>query len=182
MRKLYLIISITIYSIALTIPSKVYTTINSVNGDIITINEPLPLNGMSAIVVRDTPNGEYALLFAKQLSPNKLKIIDKDPVGGTNLAKIKPIPKVGDRVIGGLNYNKALILAPKDRYNQIVSQLGVKDINPKIYEAYIANKGSSNYKDFAKLTAIGLVIVTKGNTIEVIDAISGETILKESLK
>jgi hypothetical protein len=182
MKSIFLILIATIFSFAINIPSKTYTTITSVNGNRVTLSEPLPINGMSALVVRSTSSGEYALVFIKQTSKANAVIIDKDPVGGKNLAKLKPIPKVGDRVIGGFNYDKALILAPNNRYNQIVSQLGVKAINPELYMAYKANGGSSSYNDFAKVAGIGLVIVTNGNTLEVIDAISQETILKESIK
>jgi len=182
MKSIVLILIATIFSFAINIPSKSYTTIASVNGSRVTLNEPLPINGMSALVVRSTSSGDYALVFIKQTSQTDAVIIDTDPVGGKNLAKLKPIPKIGDRVIGGFNYDKALILAPNNRYNQVVSQLGVKTIDPDIYMAYRANGGSSSYKDFAKLAGIGLVIVLNGNTLEVIDAISQEIILKESIK
>jgi len=182
MKSLILLFLVTLFCHAVTIPNKVFTTISSVNGANIELSEPLPINGMSALVVRETNSGDYALAFIKQVSSSKSVIIDTDPVGGDKLAKLKPIPKVGDRVIGGFNYDKALLLAPKNSYNQIVSQLGVKTIDPKIYEVYKANGGSNNYKDFAKLVGIGLVIVTDGNTIKIIDAISQEVILKESVK
>ena len=183
MRAIIILLTLSIYSLAINLPYKFYTTIASVNGNSVTLSEAMPYKGMSALVVRYTPNGEYALVFINQTSnSNRATIIDKDPVGGGHLAMLKPTPKVGDRVIGGLNYDKVLLLAPKSRYNQIISQLGVNSINPELYQAYIANSKSRGYRDFAKLTGIGLVIVAKGNTLEVIDAISEKTILKERVK
>ncbi len=182
MKSLILTLSLTLFLFSFTIPNRVYTTIASVNGSSVTLNEALPIKGMSALVVRSTNSGEYALVYIKSNGDNRATIIDSDPVGGKNLAKLKPTPKVGDRVIGGFNYDKVLVLAPKNRYNQIVSQLGVKVIDPELYMAYRANGGSSSYKDFAKIAGVGLVIVANGNTIEIIDAISEETILKESIK
>jgi len=181
-RALFLLIFITIYSFALSVPNRVYTTVSAVNGSSLTLNKSLPVNGMSALVVRSGVNGDYALVFIKQTSNNKVVIIDDNPVGGRNLAKLKPIVKVGDRVIGGFNYDKALVIAPKNSYNEVVSQLGLKTIDPNLYNSYRASGGSSSYKNFAKLTGIGLVIVAKGNTLEIIDAISEEIIGKESLK
>ena len=181
MKTLILILLITIFSYAISIPNRVYTSVVSVNGDRITLSEPLS-KGMSALVVRSTSSGEYALVFIEYAFKNSAVIIDKDPVGTENLAKLKPIPKVGDRVIGGFNYDKALVLAPKNSYNQIVSQLSVKVIDPDIYNSYLASKGSSSYRDFAKLVGIGIVIVSKGNTIEIIDAISGKVLSREEIK
>ena len=176
---------LSIFLNAFTIPTKVYTTITSVNGDRVTLQDRFFYNGMSGIVLRDTNSGEYALVYIKQ-TPNGAVIIDKDPVGGDNIAKIKPNLKVGDRVIGGFLYDKVLILAPKDRYNQILSQLNVKAINPLLFEAFLASKGLSanrdSFKKFAKLAGIGLVVVSKGNKIELIDAISTDTIYEEEIK
>ncbi len=182
MRAIFLIFFISIYSFAITLPTKVYTTIASVNGDSVTLSEPLPYKGMSALVVRNKSNLDYALVFIKSVGGNSAVVIDKDPVGGKNLAKLNPIVNIGDRVIGGFNYDKVLVIAPKEQYNQIVSQLGAKVIDSDIYYAYRASGGNSGYRDFAKKSGIGLVIVSNGNNIEIIDAISEKTILKESLK
>jgi hypothetical protein len=182
LRALFISIFITIYATAFLIPNKVYTTVASVNGSSLNLMQKLPINGMSALVVRATPSGEYALAYIKQNSISTASIIDKEPLGGNSLAKLKPVVRVGDRVIGGHNYDKALLLAPKDRYKEIASTLGVKLIDPQIYSAYKASSASSSYRDFAKLVGIGLVIVSKGNTLEIIDAISEDIIVKESIK
>ena len=160
------------------IPNKVYTTITAVNGSSITLQNPFPYNGMSGLVVRDLPTGEFALLTIKQTSPGVATIIDKDPLGGKNLANLKPIPKVGDRVIGGFLYDKVMVLAPnKDTYINVQNKYGLKSQNPDLFMSFLANKGkntpdSSDYKEFAKLTHIGIFVIFKNGFVTVYDPIS----------
>jgi len=174
----------TIY--ASVIPSKSYTTITSINGNRVTLQNPIGINGESALVVRSLPSGDFATAYIMQTSSNKAILIDKDPTDGGRLATIKPTLKVGDRVIGGFLYNKIVILAPnRATFNAIESNLGVKSIDPDIFLGYLkANKqnypSSSSYKKFAKMVGVGLFIIAKGNTLKIYDPISQKTLSKKS--
>ena len=160
------------------IPNRVYTTISSVNDNNFTIKNSFALNGMSGLVIRDLPTGKFALLIVKQISAGVVKIIDEDPLSGKNLANIKPIPKVGDRVIGGFLYDKVMVLAPnKETYINIQNRYGLKSQNPDLFMSFLANRGkntpdSSDYKEFAKLTHIGIFAIFKNGFVTVYDPIS----------
>jgi len=184
------IITILIFALATInanlIPSKSYTTISSVNGNRVTLQSPIGVNGESALVVRTLSSGDYATAYIMQTSNNSAILIDNDPLDGGHLANIKPLLKVGDRVIGGFLYDKVLILAPnRESFNQIQANYGINSIDPDTFAAYLkANNQSypsrSSYKKFAKMVGVGLFIIAKGNTIEVYDPISQKTLSKSS--
>jgi len=76
MRKFLSVLAIFTLSVfANFIPSKVYTTVTGVNGDTITMQNSFALNGMSGLVTRQLPSGEYALLVVKQTAPNKAVVV-----------------------------------------------------------------------------------------------------------
>ena len=184
------IISILVFSIctiyANYIPSKSYTTISAVDGNRVTLQTPIGVNGQSALVVRTLANKDFATAYIMQTSNNKAVLIDKDPLDGGHLANIKPILKVGDRVLGGFLYDKVLILAPNYKsFKLIESKFGINSIDPDTFAAFLkANNqnypSSSSYKKFAKMVGVGLFLVTKGNTIEIYDPISQKTLAKSS--
>ena len=164
------------------IPPKTYTSVTSVNGDTITMSNSFAKNGMSGLVLRQINGVNYALVYVKQTGQNRAVIIDKDPLGGKNLANIKPQIKVGDRVIGGFLYDKVMVLAPnKDTFVNIQNRFGIKSINPDLFMSFLANKGSNNpsksdYKEFAKLTHVGLFVIFKNGFITLYDPISDSEI------
>jgi len=185
MRKFLSVLAIFTLSVfANFIPSKVYTTVTGVNGDTITMQNSFALNGMSGLVTRQLPSGEYALLVVKQTAPNKAVVIDKDPLGGKGLANIKPVAKVGDKVIGGFMYDKVMVLAPnRSSYQNIQNRFGLNSQNPDLFMSFLASKGksspsSSDYKEFAKLTHIGVFVIFKNGFITVYDPLSDTTIGK----
>jgi hypothetical protein len=178
----FLTLTATIYANML--PQKSYSTITAINGNSVTLSSPIGLNGESAIVVRSLANGDFATAYIMQTSNNKARLIDSDPTSGNKLATIKPILKVGDKVIGGFLYDKVIILAPnKESLSQIEATYGIKSIDPDTFAAYLAANGSSypsasSYKKFAKLAAVGLFIIAKANSLEIYDPISQRVISK----
>ncbi len=176
-----LLITAAIFAIDL---SKSYATIASINGESVTLSNPMPYPNMSALVLRNTPNGDFALLYLKTNGTNG-QIIDKDPLGGNPLATLKPIPKIGDRVIGGFLYNRVLIIAPNHKIEeQIKNRYPIRAIDSQLFKSYLASsKQSANaqsYKAFAKLLGIGLIFLIEGNSIKIYDPISEAVIAKES--
>ena len=184
--KKILLIFVTLFStlIANFIPPKTYTNVSFVNGDTITMANSFAKTGMSGLVLRQINGVNYALVYVKQIAPNKAVIIDKDPLGGKNLANIKPKVKVGDRVIGGFLYDKVMVLAPnRDTFVNIQNRFGIKSINPDLFMSFLANRGSnnpskSNFKEFAKLTHIGLFVIFKNGFITLYDPISDSELSK----
>jgi len=179
MNRLFLIfVTFSVALMASFVPAKTYTTITAVNGDRITIQNSFAMNGMSGLVIRQLPSGEFALVTVKQTAPNQAVIIDKDPLGGKNLANLKPIPKVGDKVVGGFMYDKVMVLAPnRDTFVNVQNRYGIHSINPDIFMGFLANRGSSNpsrsdYKAFAKLTHVGLFVIFKNGFITLYDPLS----------
>ena len=183
-RVISILVTLSLTLMASFIPSKTYTTVTSVNGDTVTMANSFALNGMSGLVLRHLSTGDYALVYVKQIAPKKAEIIDKDPLGGKALANIKPIPKVGDRVIGGFLYSKVMVLAPnRDTFVNIQNRFGIKSINPDLFMSFLASRGSSSpssndYKAFAKLTHVGLFVIFKNGFITLYDPISESEIGK----
>ena len=183
-RVFVLLVTFSIVLFANFVPAKTYTTVTAVNGDRITMQNSFAINGMSGLVIRQLPAGEFALVTVKQTAPKQAVIIDKDPLGGKNLANLKPIPKVGDKVVGGFMYNKVMVLAPnRDTFINVQNRFGIRSINPDIFMGFLANRGSSNpsssdYKAFAKLTHIGLFVIFKNGFITLYDPLSNAEIGK----
>lgn len=165
--------------------NKTYATVTAINGDKITLSAQMPYSGMSALLVRNTPNGNFALAYLKT-NGSSATIIDKDPLDGNPLATLKLTPKIDDQVIGGALYNKVLILAPNTQIeSQIKSRYGFETINKELFRSYLATKNSSanatSYKAFAKLVGIGLIVIVKESQIKFYDPISETVIAQESL-
>ena len=184
MRALLYFLAFSFFAIAGFIPSKTYTQVVAVNGDRITMAEPFALNGMSGLVVRNLSTGRYALVYVKQIAPKEAVVIDTNPLNAKGLAKIKPVVKVGDRVIGGFLYDKVMVLAPnRSSYINIQNRFGIRSINPDLFMAFLAVRGSStpsssDFKEFAKLNGIGLFVIFKNGFVALYDPISEETIGK----
>jgi len=163
--------------------SKTYATVTSVNGSSVTLSTPMPYSGMSAILLRNTPNGDFALAYLKT-EGSRGSIIDSDPVGGKPLATLKSQPKVGDRVIGGFLYNRALIIAPSHgREEAIKRHFAVQTVKSQLFQSYLASAGvganALSYKSFAKLLGIGVILIDKGKYVQIYDPISESVIAQE---
>ncbi len=164
--------------------SKSYATVTATNGESVTLSNPMPYPNMSALVLRNTPNGDFALLYLKIDGTNG-QIIDKDPLGGNPLATLKTIPKVGDRVIGGFLYDKVLIIAAnKEQEEKVKNRYPITTVDSRLFKSYLASSNQSanaqSYKAFAKLVGIGLIFLVEGNSVKIYDPIAEAIIAKES--
>ncbi len=166
------------------IPQRVETEVTAVNGNTLSLAGAFAYNGMSGLVIRRLSSGEYAIATIKQISPGKAEIIDTEPFGGKGLANIKPVPKVGDKVIGGFMYNRIMVLAPnRNTFENIQNRFGISSVNPDIFMGFLAKRGSDNptaddYKAFAKLTHVGLFVIFKNGFITLYDPLSETEIAK----
>ena len=164
--------------------SKTYATVTAINGESVTLSDPMPYPHMSSIVLRNTPNGNFALLYLKIDGTNG-QIIDKDPLGGNPLATLKTIPKVGDRVIGGFLYDKVLIIAAnKEQEEKVKNRYPITTVDSQLFKSFLASSGKSvnaqSYKAFAKLVGIGLIFIVEGSSVKIYDPISEAVIATES--
>ncbi len=185
MIKLFSLILFSIVTLYAQSFSKTYATVVATDGNTLTLSNPMPYNGMSALLLRDTPNGSFALAYIK-VKQDSAQIIDKDPLGGNPLATLKASPKVGDRVIGGFLYDKMLVIAPSTALEQKAKQhFSAQFIDSQLFNSYLANSNKSanaqSYKEFAKIVGIGLIAIVNANVIEIYDPISQTTIAKEPL-
>lgn len=184
MQRLIFTLLITFFTLEAKSFSKIYTTVTAVDANSITLATPLPYSGMSALVLRQTPAGEYALVYLK-VTQNRGVVIDKDPLGGNPLATIKPTVKVGDSVIGGFLYNRALVLAPtKELEQKAKSVISAQSVDPQLFKTYLASSGKSatgaSYKEFAKLLGIGVILLADESGVNVYDPISQTVITRVS--
>ncbi len=185
MKKILIALIYTIYSLAALIPFKNYSQIITISNNI-ELNNNLGLNNMSGLVVRNINGVDYAIAYIKQISNKKAILIDKDPLNGGHLANIKPIIKIGDSVIGGFLYDKYILLAPnKKAFTQIKNSFNLEPLDSDLFLAYLKAKqkespSSSDYKEFAKISGVGLFIIAKNNIIKLYDPISQKVIKKVS--
>ena len=183
-KTLTLLLAIPFFLGASLIPYKSYTTISAVTNSSVTLSDALPLPNMSALVIRNLNNTQYAIAYIKPTRSNSARIIDTDPLNGGHLANIKPIVAVGDKVEAGFLYDKYMLLAPnKKAYESITSSFGLTPIDSELFLAYLKAKhkttpNTADYKEFAKLLGIGLFIIAKNNTLELYDPISKAVIKK----
>jgi len=183
MRKILGIILFINFLKASLIPYTNSAQITEVKGSYVTLSNNIGINGVSGAVIRNMQNGNKIIVsYVKQISPNRAKIIDFMPLNAKSLAKFKDTAKVNDNVIGGLLYNKVMVLAKnKQDFLDIQSSFGIDSINPDTFITYLAtkNKNSYDYSDlnkFGKLYGVGIFVIEKNGFLEVVDAISKEVV------
>jgi hypothetical protein len=170
-------------------PPTVHTTVKAVDGDRLTLASPLPVNGMSGIVVHDFGKGLQAITaLLTQTAPGQARFRKGDLLQHKGLPTPKSVATPGDKVIGGYLYNNVLVLAPNaETYAKITRSGGRFWIHPDLYAAFLAREGdstpsASNLAKFAREAQVGLVyIVQKGQAI-LFDPISGHVVGKKAFQ
>jgi len=159
------------------IPSKTYSSVVSINGNKITLSNPIGPVNTGGVVIRNINGKNYITAYIKQSSNNSAQVVELNYLGANKLANIKPLIMPGDRVIGAFLYNKVLILAPnQDILRKVEYKLGVKSINPDYFKSYSNNSNKAILKEFAQKVGIGLIIIVKDNKIKIYDPFSFTTI------
>jgi pimeloyl-CoA synthetase len=185
MRALIALIIFLNFANALLIPKTYSAQIIKINGNYITLSNPIGVNGTSGAVVRNMQDGSKIIVsYVKQINNNQAKIIDTNPLNAKSLAKFKTLADKKDIVIGGVLYEKIAVLAKnKQDFLNIQSTFAINSINPDIFLTYLATKNKSSYNlndlnEFGKMFGVGIFIIQKDNSLEVIDTISKEVINK----
>ena len=164
-------------------PPTVHTSVTAVNGNKVTLARPLPVSGMSGVVVHSFGKGLQAITgVLVQTAPGQATVRKGDLLDHRGLPTPKSVAVPGDKVIGGYLYNNVLVLAPNaETYGKITRSGGRFWIHPDLYAAFLAREGDStpdpdNLAKFAREAQVGLVyIVQKGRAI-LFDPISGRIV------
>jgi len=189
MRKIFLIAFISLPRFAGFFPKTVQSRIVSSDGTTFKLDKPLPVTGMSGVVVHKFGNQLEAITgYVAQTSSNGTgKLIEKEIIHHDELPTIKtPIAK-GDKVIGGYLYDTLLLLAPDSAtYSKIVDQYRQKKwIHPDLFATFLSTEGDGyptreNLAKFAKAYQVGLVYIVKRNSAVLLDPVSGQIVGKKS--
>ena len=184
MKKAILILSLAMMPIlAGFYPPIVHTTVRAVQGNKVTLAKPLPVNGMSGVVIHSYGKGLQAISgILVQHASGQATVRKGDLLDHKGLPTPKSVAAPGDKVIGGYLYNNVLVLAPNaETYARITRSGGRFWIHPDLYAAYLAREGdstpdASNLAGFAREAQVGLVyIVQKGQAI-LFDPISSNVV------
>ncbi len=168
-------------------PPTVHSSVSAVDGDQITLSKPLPVNGMSGIVVHDFGKGLQAITgILVQTSPGKATVRKGDLLDHKGLPTPKQVARPGDKVIGGYLYNNVLVLAPNaETYRAITRGGGRFFIHPDLYAAYLSREGdsapdASNLAGFAREAQVGLVYIVQKDRAILFDPISSRIVASRS--
>ncbi len=164
-------------------PPTVHTTIKSVEGNRVTLAKPLPVNGMSGVVVHSFGKGLQAITgILVQTAPGVAAVRKGDLLDHKGLPTPKSVAAPGDKVIGGYLYSNVLVLAPNAKtYARIVRGGGRFWIHPDLYAAFLAREGDStpspsNLAAFAREAQVGLVYIVQRDRAILFDPISGKVV------
>ncbi len=160
-------------------PSQVQTTVDMADIKEITLHKPLPVAGMSGVVVHYYTTSLGAILtYIEQKADGKCRYLSVDPIKHDALPTIKtPIGK-NDQVIGGYLYNNVLLIAPDAQsYSKFIAIYSKHWIHPDLYALFLQTNGENkptrqNLQTFALQHQVGLVVVIRKNDIVLLDPIS----------
>jgi len=169
-------------------PSKVETSIKSVEGNTITLHRKFPIAGMSGVVVHNYGNGLNAIIsrIKQPTTQNRLTLFRADVIDHESLPSIKTSVAPKDKVIGGYLYENVLLLAPDaNTYAKITSSYDKTWIHPDLFAVYLSVIGDEiptkeNLAKFAKKFQVGLVYIVGKENSSLFDPISGQIIAQKS--
>jgi hypothetical protein len=170
-------------------PQTVHTSVKSVKGNTVTLNQKFPVSGMSGIVIHNYGNDLTAITtrIIQTSSDASATLANTNILHHENLPTIKTAVSSNDKVIGGYLYENVLLLAPDaDTYAKIISQHNKTWIHPDLYALYLSTEGEErptkeNLSDFARKYQIGLVYIVRKNSAVLLDPISGKIISQKSM-
>jgi len=166
-------------------PTTTNTKVTAVNGNRISLQSPLGVNGMSGVVVHRFDERFKAIVgYITQTDGNMATKIDATAIIHTSLPSVKNKIRVGDSVIGGYLYDNVLLLSPNEKtYADIVRKDSKNWIHPDIYAAFLSKNslGTPNKENlalFAKQYQVGLIYIVKRDHAILYDPISQSVIGK----
>lgn len=170
-------------------PPTIHTTVTTVDGNRVTLARPLPINGMSGVVLHSFGKGLQAITgILVQHAPGQATVRKGDLLDHKGLPTPKSVAVPGDKVIGGYLYNNVLVLAPNAAtYSKITQSGGRHWIHPDLYAAYLAREGdstpsASNLAGFAREAQVGLIYIVQRGQAILFDPISGRVVGKKAFQ
>lgn len=184
MRQIFLMLLLTVALFSGFFPATVQTSISAVENNNITLQNALPVNGMSAVIVRNYGKQLEAITarLVQTSSSGSAKFIDTDVIHHDELPTIKTPVASGDKIIGGYLYDNVLLLAPDaDTYARIIKSYEKRWIHPDLYAIFLAEEGDSipskeNLAAFAKTHQVGLIYIVRKSSTILLDPISGKIV------
>ena len=142
----------------------------------------LPI-GSSGIVVHHF-DADHSTIVARAIlvAPNKIRFATFKALAQPNLPKPKLLPQVGDEVIMGYLYDRALIIAPNyQTYTQLANVLGLELLHPDLFAAELAKAkhpapSKEDFENFCDKFAVGKVVIALQNEAKVVDCYSFATL------
>lgn len=190
MRKIALFTLLSLPLLAGFFPKTVQTSIQSVEGQNITLKSAFPIQGMSGVVIHNYGNELTAITHRiTQTSKGQAKLVAADVLSHDELPTIKTAAAPGDKVLGGYLYDNVLLLAPDaDTYAKITAKYPHKTwIHPDLFALYLAvhddllvTKG--NLASFAKKFQVGLIYIVRKDSAILLDPISGKKVAQKTMK
>lgn len=169
-------------------PQTVESSISTISGDKITLNNAFPVDGMSGIVIHNYGNDLSGITtYLAQTKGRNARLIVTDILPHKALPSIKTTLAKNDRVVGGYLYENVLLLAPDaDTYAQISSDTSRKWIHPDLFAVYLSTEGEGeatreNLALFAKQNQIGLIYIVRRDSAVLLDPISGKIVGKKAM-
>ncbi len=188
MRKIALIILTSLPLFAGFFPSTVNTTVRSVSGQNISLNNSFPVNGMSGIVIHNYGSNVKAITSTiVQTSRGNAVYKGNEVIDHDSLPTIKTGIAKGDKVIGGYLYRNVLLLAPDaNTYSKITSRYNKQWIHPDLYAIYLSQEGEGapsreNLASFARKYHVGLIYIVKKGAAVLLDPVSGKYVGKQGV-
>jgi len=169
-------------------PPTVHTSVSTVRGADIKLSRPLPVTGMSGVIIHDYGNDLEAITgyIAQTSSDGTSRLVAKEIIHHEELPTIKTQITQGDKVIGGYLYGNVLLLAPSaDIYAKITKEVSKKWIHPDLLATFLSELGEAyptraNLALFAKEYQVGLVYIVKRKSAVLLDPISGQIVGKRA--
>ena len=188
MRKIALIILTSLPLFAGFFPSTVNTSVRSVSGQNISLNNAFPVNGMSGIVIHNYGSNVKAITSTiVQTSRGNARYLGNEIIDHDSLPTIKTGITKGDKVIGGYLYRNVLLLAPDaNTYAKITSRYNKQWIHPDLYAIYLSQEGEGapnreNLASFARKYHVGLIYIVKKGAAVLLDPVSGKYVGKQGV-
>ncbi|HEY9190766.1 MAG TPA: plasminogen-binding N-terminal domain-containing protein [Sulfurovum sp.] len=189
MRKIALFTLLSLPLFAGFFPQTVQTSVTSVKGTAITLNEKFPVNGMSGVVIHNYGSDLAAITsrIVQTSSEGPASLLQADILQHDELPTIKTAVAPGDKVIGGYMYDNVLLLAPDaNTYAKITSVHDKKWIHPDLFALYLSVEGEErptkeNLSRFAKQHQVGLIYIVRKNAAVLLDPISGTIIAQKPM-
>jgi hypothetical protein len=187
--KKFILLLLTTYSLMANIlPEPIQTTIKSIHGDTIQLNNSVP-KGVSGIIIHDYGNGLSAITHTVVTTKQgEATVLPYKAILHQNIPTVKTTVKVNDKVILGGFYNNALLIAPDAQtYTKITKIFKKTWIHPDAYALDFMKEGEpaislESLQKFARANQIGLILLATEDKLLVLDPISKQNITERAIE